>query len=697
MSSVPAKSDEGWIVALGNLKAQEQQRRLQFDDWANAFSGAIGVQKERSLSTQQLVSTLHAQIVDHVRANMDFAKRLSRAADSNTSASRTSSNFAMYYSEEQKSHGSFLLDFQRHHAQVLEMTAQALQKMLIDCSLFKDWAPQFSKLTQQTAVAAEKSFKLARQLNQEAIQLWTKHEVQCRDRMNGSSGVDLWASDRAYRRAVASFECEVRNCEAAFTQLIEENRNASGSGKTLVGQTLKEISDHIANSHKQIAEGLPPIAGMQGVNQSTDVTQQPAAWPEKLPEKWVITSLPSSSLTVRDGLVDRPPTNLKMFRKEKPCRLLLTNAGYLHCFKEDVDVIEGEPLWSAEVMASDLSTDRGKCMFVVQPFTGKWNEKFAGRARYGVRMRSLDELIAWESALQPWWKWRSDAATGIQEFFQDSEVSSEPVADAPPPPPPLPAGTNDLQSPRRAAVAAEVFGEGEAAIAAEAACESKDAAESNEAQLSLEFETSQADVNFENPSEESQALDGTIQKFLPLGWNSTVDSTSLKRYYWNKATGQCQWHPPENVDLDPSASSDPLTEPGEGAAIVLTMRSADKWCVRRMHVQAEGDQFGKTRLHKWSASGLQVNHTLPEGVERVQVTFSTVGGNDVCAVDRSKSGTPWVKTQTGYLKERFVYVRPGRGFRAVFTLKGPIHHCYVSEVAVDAPGGMQIGNPTENS
>lgn len=674
MSQVRDSDENHWIVALGQVKAQEQERRVQFEEWAEAQSNAIHEQRHRASNSQQLVSTLHAQICDHLKADKEFVKRLLKAAETASSTD--------HYSDEERSHSCFLIDFQRYHTQVLEIKAQAMQKILLENSLFKDWAPQFSKATQQTAASAEKSLKSAQQLHQEAVVLWEKHEKQCRNRMNGTAGEDLYASDRAYRRAVINFEREVQNVETFFGQLVSENENASGNGKTLVTQTLKEISEQIAKCHKSLQEALqpPPGGSLPSIPGSVQKSPRPEA-DARLPVKWAPMSFPPSSLVVHEGSVDRPPTTLAMFRKEKPCRLLLTISGHLYCFREDVDAVAGEPLWSAEVLASDLSTDQSTCMLVVQPFTGKWNEKIAGRAKYGVRMRSLQDLKGWETALQPWWKWKSATLVAIDDFLDDSQEASNDQIENPSPRPPTPSPPPVLS-----------------ANQSEAGSEKDESTEPSESNASPVVLPTDVDV---------------ISRGLPPGWYSTVDSNTHKRYYWNHSTGQCQWHSPEHFIMDQTAGSAAASEASSSSssqskatpafgkvssqgAVSITMRSADKWCVRRMHVQAESDEFsqgglGPRRLIKWSGSGLEVHHTLPEGIERLQITFSTVGGNDICAVDRSKPGTPWVKTQTGYLKERFVYLRPGRGFKAIFTLKGTLHHCYVSDVAVDAPCGVQVG------
>jgi len=54
-----------------------------------------------------------------------------------------------------------------------------------------------------------------------------------------------------------------------------------------------------------------------------------------------------------------------------------------------------------------------------------------------------------------------------------------------------------------------------------------------------------------------QAASGLVEN-LPPGWEASIDPTSKKPYYYNRATGERSWTKPENADAAKSTASDEL-------------------------------------------------------------------------------------------------------------------------------------------
>merc|ERR1712224_830240 len=90
-----------------------------------------------------------------------------------------------------------------------------------------------------------------------------------------------------------------------------------------------------------------------------------------------------------------------------------------------------------------------------------------------------------------------------------------------------------------------------------------------------------------------------------------------------------------------------------------------------------------SEVKEWSGAGYETHCTFEKEPRSLEITFSTVGGKEVNKVDRTLSGMPWKKTPTGMKqRERFVYQDVKMGFRAEYTMKGPVQHCYVAAVSL---------------
>lgn len=129
-----------------------------------------------------------------------------------------------------------------------------------------------------------------------------------------------------------------------------------------------------------------------------------------------------------------------------------------------------------------------------------------------------------------------------------------------------------------------------------------------------------------------------------------------------------------------------LLEALQQPAVTMEMRSADHWCLRKMTVNSLLKGFGEDsgwRVERWAKSGYELSYVLPYGAKEVEVKFRTVGGRSIKAVDRKQPDKPWVKGSSGYEREIFIFRKPSPGFKAVFTLKGTVQHCYVADVSIE--------------
>jgi len=109
---------------------------------------------------------------------------------------------------------------------------------------------------------------------------------------------------------------------------------------------------------------------------------------------------------------------------------------------------------------------------------------------------------------------------------------------------------------------------------------------------------------------------------------------------------------------------------------LFEMVSRDFQCIRTMDVTYT-DEKGVSQ--QWAGSGYNVKCHLPSSARDIEVTFSVVGGRNVCRVDRRDPQLPWVEDANGQRpRESFSYARCPQCVQ--FDIRGPSLHSYISQV-----------------
>eukprot|EP00443_Scrippsiella_acuminata_P007569 CAMPEP_0115251616 /NCGR_PEP_ID=MMETSP0270-20121206/43720_1 /TAXON_ID=71861 /ORGANISM="Scrippsiella trochoidea, Strain CCMP3099" /LENGTH=501 /DNA_ID=CAMNT_0002667039 /DNA_START=1 /DNA_END=1503 /DNA_ORIENTATION=+ len=107
------------------------------------------------------------------------------------------------------------------------------------------------------------------------------------------------------------------------------------------------------------------------------------------------------------------------------------------------------------------------------------------------------------------------------------------------------------------------------------------------------------------------------------------------------------------------------------------MVSRDFHCMRKMDVAYSDEQSVR---QQWTGSGYNVKCHVPMSARDIEVTFSVVGGRNICRVDRKDPQLPWIEDEMAGdpWKGWFCYAHCPQSVQ--FDVRGPSLHAYISRV-----------------
>ncbi|CAK0898850.1 unnamed protein product, partial [Prorocentrum cordatum] len=294
----------------------EVGRRNDFSEWREDVGQLVAASRLRWQSAQQLLHNIRGQINDRAEFDEDLARRLSLKASKREAEDILHAKRAAQWIQEDKSDAAFLVDLQRYCAARVVEGARAFKTALESSAVFL----RMQEIGQERLAALPALERALRQVDAaeaECTAAWVQHEAACRRFLAPSGGEErpggdpgLWASEFAYRRALAALDAEAVRCHELAAKAREALGAADSEHRDLSQQFLRDIAACVATTYANLAQVLTPPAGTCLLPQLAGGTAPRGPTPPAQKpglQAWRMSQPPASSLALREGPVERPP------------------------------------------------------------------------------------------------------------------------------------------------------------------------------------------------------------------------------------------------------------------------------------------------------------------------------------------------------------------------------------------------------
>eukprot|EP00928_Gymnodinium_smaydae_P057851 TRINITY_DN4107_c0_g1_i1.p1 TRINITY_DN4107_c0_g1~~TRINITY_DN4107_c0_g1_i1.p1 ORF type:complete len:706 (-),score=138.26 TRINITY_DN4107_c0_g1_i1:28-2145(-) len=404
----------GWVEKLGLLKECEMRRRSSFLNWAESARAALEVEKRGARSAHLLVAAVCKQVKERAEADEASSRQLVKIAGRRDVAEFSKAKTSVW-TDDDRAQAGYLTSMTRYCAQHVCEGSRAVRSGLEKSDSLRRCRALRGTM-ENLFETLEKEIACTEKVAEACTARWDEHEGVCRRRLQpdlprragaGKLTVDLWLSEKEYRRIAEIYYRKVRSCIAQMAKLRPDIAAHVQEHRALAQQMIREATQRWASTYGELSRtlALPPGGGLPNLPNNIPASSRsrntplpprlPVPTPSALPEI-ELPELPASAHILCQSAVEQPPF---LFGGWRRAHVLATTDGCVHLFSRASDVSSGDPIWTIKPGKVTLDVELKGRKLIFRPLPGC----LPGRRLRVVRFPTPESLTAWRTSLERWW------------------------------------------------------------------------------------------------------------------------------------------------------------------------------------------------------------------------------------------------------------------------------------------------------